>query len=90
MVMKTLHYASGEKEERNFLEARLAMEKGWVVLAQESLSHFRQRMWSLGASRILTTSGSSCWRASARSVGHLEGSRRLVVYGSRSGEGGTE
>lgn len=38
MVITSLHYANGERKERNCLEMELAMAKGWIVLAQKSLS----------------------------------------------------
>lgn len=38
MLMTSLHYVSGERNERNFLEVELTMENWWAVLAQESLS----------------------------------------------------
>lgn len=44
MVMMTLHYTRGEREERSWLEAKLAMAKKWAMIAQESLSKLEESL----------------------------------------------
>lgn len=37
MIITTLHYASGERVERSFLEVKLAMAREWALKPQELL-----------------------------------------------------
>lgn len=43
MVITTLQYMSGEREDRSYLEAELVIDEEWALMAQESLGQLQSR-----------------------------------------------